>query len=128
MIFLPNLAGSLVAATTNPSIHHAFGQRGVAVIAPSCMILSYVVISTHPPFAVVVFFLAIVGFAVAIQDSAWNAFIGDMSSANQALGFLHGLYGFGAILGPLIVSLLVAKFEMPWWSFYYFMVSTPAPC
>jgi fucose permease len=88
---------------------------------------------------VVVFVLA--GFGNGLGDSGWygailrfllqyilimppsrNAWIGDMANANEVLGFLHGFYGLGAAISPLVATTLVTKAGWRWYEFYYLMV------
>jgi fucose permease len=57
-----------------------------------------------------------------MADSAWNAWIGNLDNANQLLGLLHGCYGIGAVISPLVASLLIADAGLPWFYFYYIMV------
>jgi fucose permease len=45
-----------------------------------------------------------------------------MANANEVLGFLHGFYGLGAALSPLIATTLVTKAGWHWYEFYYLMV------
>ena len=53
-----------------------------------------------------------------------NAGIGNMANANEVLGFLHGFYGLGAVLSPLIATTMITKGQrLPWYTFYYVMVS-----
>lgn len=47
-----------------------------------------------------------------------------MESANELLGFLHGSYGLGATISPLIATAMVTKGHLPWYMFYYVMVCT----
>ncbi len=54
------------------------------------------------------------GFGNGIEDSAWNAWIGNMESANELLGFLHGAYGLGATIGPLIATAMVTRGGPQW--------------
>ena len=106
----------------NNSIHLRLGQRGVAFIAPSCHLIAYIVIALHPPYPVLVVVFAIAGFGNGLEDAAWNAWMGAMSNANEVLGFLHGIYGLGATIAPLIATSLITKADKPWWTWYYFMV------
>jgi fucose permease len=47
-----------------------------------------------------------------------------MANANEVLGFLHGFYGLGAVLSPLIATTMITKGQrLPWYMFYYVMVS-----
>jgi fucose permease len=62
------------------------------------------------------------GFGNGLEDAAWNAWIGNMANANEVLGLLHGVYGLGAVLAPLIATSMIARAQMPWFNFYYVMV------
>ncbi|KAG9635385.1 MFS general substrate transporter, partial [Aureobasidium melanogenum] len=104
LIFLSPLIGYNLSALLNNSIHLRFGQRGVAFIGPICHLLAYIVIAVHPPYPVLVVVFAIAGFGNGLEDAAWNAWMGAMSNANEVLGFLHGIYGLGATIAPLIAT------------------------
>lgn len=98
------------------------GQRGVAVIGPGCQIIAYVANCLHPPYPVLVVSFIFAGFGNGLLDSAWNAWVGNMANANELLGFLHGLYGAGAVLSPLAATSIITKAHLPWYYFYYIMV------
>lgn len=98
-----------------------YGRRGIAIIEAACRLVCYIVISVHPPYPVVVVMLASAGFGNGLLDAAWNAWIGQMDHANQLLGFLHGFYGLGATIAPLIATSMITKGSLGWWTFYYIM-------
>jgi fucose permease len=104
-------------------VHLKLGQRGVAIICPLCHLTAYVVTAVHPPFPVIVIFFILAGFGNGLLDAGWNAWIGNMSNANEVLGLLHGCYGLGATIGPLVATSMIAKAGLPWYAFYYLMVS-----
>lgn len=101
-----------------------FGQRGVAGLSAGCKVIAYVVICTHPPYPVLVVMYLIAGFGNGVQDGAWNAWVGAMADANEVLGILHGFYGLGATISPFVATAMITKGHVPWYMFYYFMVST----
>lgn len=76
----------------------------------------------HPPFAVLPVMLLFPGFGNGLEDSAWNAWIGNMQNANELLGVLHGAYGLGGTIAPLIATAMVTKGNLPWYTFYYLMI------
>lgn len=76
----------------------------------------------HPPFPVLPVVLVFAGFGNGIEDSAWNAWVGNMHNANELLGFLHGSYGLGATVSPLVASAMVAEGGLEWYTFYYIMI------
>lgn len=45
-----------------------------------------------------------------------------MQNANELLGILHGFYGLGATLSPLICTTMVTKGGLGWYEFYYPMI------
>lgn len=127
LVFLSPLVGYFVASLTNNAIHDRFGQRGIAIIAPICKIICYVVVAVHPPFPTLVVTYLIAGYGAGLEDAAWNAFVGAMENPNELLGFLHGFYGLGATLGPLIATSMVTKGRLPWYYFYYILVRVSSP-
>lgn len=122
LVFLSPFVGYTLSALINNSIHMKFGQRGVAVIAPTAHLLAYIVICLHPPYPVLVVAFILAGFGNGLVDSAWNAWIGAMQNANEILGLLHGAYGAGATIAPLIATSMISKAGLPWYSWYYVMV------
>ncbi|KAH9870349.1 hypothetical protein IAQ61_005823 [Plenodomus lingam] len=127
LIFLSPLVGYTASALLNNTIHLKFGQKGVAVIAPTCHLLAYIVIAVHPPYPVLVFIFMLAGFGNGLADAAWNAWMGNMANPNEVLGFLHAFYGLGAVLSPLIATTMITKGDrLPWYYFYYVMIAMAA--
>lgn len=98
------------------------GRRGVAFLGPGVRLISYIVICLHPPYAVMVIFFIFAGFGNGLEDAAWNAWVANMEKANEVLGFLHGFYGLGATLSPLIATTMVTKAKLQWYTFYYILI------
>ncbi|KAF1989290.1 MFS general substrate transporter [Aulographum hederae CBS 113979] len=122
LAFLSPLAGYISAALLNNTIHLRFGQRGIAIIGPCSHILAYTVTAVHPPFPVIAVVFALAGFGSGVEDAAWNAWMGAMANANEILGFLHGFYGLGATIAPIVATTLVTQAGVEWYYFYYFMI------
>lgn len=95
----------------------------MALIGPICKIAAYIVISIHPPYPVVVAVLVFAGVANGILDGAWNAWISQFPSTNQLLGLMHGCYGVGATISPLIATSMITKYGLGWWEFFYLMTA-----
>jgi fucose permease len=122
LIFLAPFLGYTLAAFSNNTVHMRFGQLGIAIIGPTCKIIAYVVICVHPPYPVLPVIFMFAGFGIGLADSGWNAWIGNMQNANEMLGILHGCYGLGAAISPLIATSMVTKAHLLWYNFYYLMV------
>ncbi len=123
-IFLSPFAGYTLSAVLINRIHVSHGQFGIAVAAPICKIIAYVVTCVHPPWPVIPVIFILVGFGNGLEDGAWNAWIGGMANGNELMGLLHGAYGLGATIGPLISTSMIAesKAGLGWWTWYYVMV------
>ncbi|CAI7571963.1 unnamed protein product [Penicillium crustosum] len=126
LVFLSPLVGYTVAAFLNHRIHYTFGQRGVAIIGPACHLIAYIINCVHPPYPVLVVAFIFAGLGNGLEDAAWNAWIGNMANANQVLGVLHGIYGAGAVISPLVATSMIAKGGLPWYYFYYVMIACAA--
>ncbi|KAK3905622.1 major facilitator superfamily domain-containing protein [Staphylotrichum tortipilum] len=123
LVFLAPFIGYLLAALLNNLIHHHLGQRGIAVLGPACRLVGIVPLVFHPPYPALPVIVLFTGFGNGIEDSAWNAWVGNMHRANELLGFLHGAYGLGATIGPLVATAMIAKGGLPWYRFYYIMIA-----
>nr|POF02399.1 bypass of stop codon protein 6 [Quercus suber] len=122
LIFLSPFVGYNLAAVLNNTVHLRLGQRGVAIIGPICHLIAYIIIAIHPPYPVLVIVFILAGLGNGLEDSAWNAWIGAMENANEVLGFLHGFYGLGATIAPLIATTMITKSGLPWYYWYYVMI------
>lgn len=67
----------------------------------------------------------IAGLGNGLSDSAWNAWIGNLPRVTELLGFLHACYGVGAVISPLIATAMITRYHLPWYTYYYVMVSSP---
>ncbi|KAH8130625.1 hypothetical protein FP744_10003789 [Trichoderma asperellum] len=120
LIFLSPMIGCVLASFTSNRLHAVAGRRGVAATATGAYMLAYIGLSQHPPFGVVVCLLVLTGFGSGLMNGSWNSWFGGLVQGSTVLGFLHGFWGLGATLAPILVSRIVAKVE-DWWIFYCMM-------
>ncbi|GAB1198334.1 hypothetical protein APSETT444_007653 [Aspergillus pseudonomiae] len=126
LVFFSPLGGYTLAACLNNRIHAKLGRRGIAWLAPGCHLIAYIINCLHPPYPVLVVSFIFAGFGNGLGDAAWNAWLGNMVNANQLLGLLHGFYGAGGVLSPLIATSLITKAHLEWYYFYYIMIGCAA--
>ena len=122
LIFLSPFLGYTVAAFSVSTIHMKLGQRGIAVLAPLCHMIPYIVISLHPPYPVLVVLYIFIGYGNGLEDAGWCAWVGNMTNANRLQGFMHAFYAGGATLSPYIATAMITKAGLQWYQFYYIMV------
>ncbi|KOC17060.1 bypass of stop codon protein [Aspergillus flavus AF70] len=122
LVFLSPLVGYVLAALVNNKLHMALGQRGVALIAPACHFIAYIISCIHPPYPALVVAYIFAGIANGLHEAAWNTYIGSLDNPNELLGLLHGVYGLGAVISPLVATNMITKAKVPWYYFYFFMI------
>lgn len=77
----------------------------------------------HPPsFWVLPIAMLFTGFGNGINDSAWNAWVGNLQNTNELLGLIHGSYGLGGTVAPLVASAMVTKLNLQWYTYFYIMI------
>ncbi|KAK5993095.1 Bypass of stop codon 6-like protein [Cladobotryum mycophilum] len=122
LIFLTPFVGYSVAALTNAKIHVKFGQRGVAIMAPACHIITYSVLCSHPPYPALVVCNAVSGFGNGLTDACFSAWVGSLDKGSTLQGILHSFCSVGSLFSPLIATSMVVKADLPWYTFYFVML------
>ncbi|KAL5621230.1 hypothetical protein BROUX41_006700 [Berkeleyomyces rouxiae] len=126
VLFLSPCLGYLIAGLVNNHLHYHFGQFGVAALGPLLHTAGFLPLVFHPPYPVLPVAMFISGLGSGVQDSAWNAWAGNMQNSNELLGIIHGVYGLGGTVGPLIATAMLTKADCPWWYFFYLMLGFSA--
>lgn len=88
--------------------------------------IAYAIASTHPPFPTLVLVYTLVGLGSGTKQGAWNSWVGGLQNPNELLGLLHGFYGAGATIMPIVASVLLSKRNWQWFEIYYPFVAVAA--
>ncbi|KAM5347696.1 hypothetical protein ACJ41O_007520 [Fusarium nematophilum] len=123
LIFLGPMLGCITAAFTSRVLHHRWGRRGVAGLATGSYVVSYAGLSLHPPFGVVVALLVMTGFGSGLMNGSWNSWVGGLANGGTLLAFMHGCWGAGATVAPLVVTAFVSN-GWNWWTYYCKLAGT----
>ena len=123
LIFLAPFAGFVISAATNNWLHLNIGQRWIGFMCAACHVITYLMLSQHPPYPVLVLAYAITGLGNGIGLAAWNSFIGNLAQSSELLGFMHATYGAGATISPLIATTMITQGGLQWYHFYYVMLA-----
>ncbi|OJJ55871.1 hypothetical protein ASPSYDRAFT_33887 [Aspergillus sydowii CBS 593.65] len=125
LIFVTPFVGYTVASMIVNKIHMTFGQRGIAIIAPICHLVPFILMATVPRFPVLLVAYAFVGLGNGLIDAGWNAWVGDMVNASLLMGLLHACYGLGATVSPAIATAMIDH-GLKWSTFYLTLVGGSA--
>ncbi|KAJ3466417.1 hypothetical protein MRS44_003981 [Fusarium solani] len=115
LLFLSPVIGFIISTLSNHVLHSTIGRRGMAPLASASQIIAYTIACFHPPFYALVVAFAFIGLGAGLKNASWNGFISGFKNSNELLGLLHGFYGLGATILPLISSFLLSH---GWKCFY----------
>ncbi|KAL9129459.1 MAG: hypothetical protein Q9217_002093 [Psora testacea] len=119
LIFVANAAGFISAAPLTHALQARLGRAKSYVMAESIITAAYVMLVCRPPFPVVVIAFFFIGLGIAFNLALNNVFCANLANSTTTLGFLHGAYGIGGTIGPLMATALVTHGRS--WSTFYFI-------
>jgi fucose permease len=117
LIFVGNALGFILAAPLVNLVESHFGRAKTYIFATSLMSVAYTAIICTPPFPVVVVSFFVLGFAMGLFLAITNTFIINLVNGTVLLGAMHGLYGLGGTVSPLMATTMVSRGIH--WSYFY---------
>lgn len=123
LIFIVGPVGYVIAAQTSDLVHCKWGQRDIAILAPTLHILGAMAIATHPSFGTILVAFAAVALGMGLLDGSWCAWAASVSNANTASGVLQGSFSVGAAVGPFLAGTVLPAWNKPWYDWFYVLVS-----
>ncbi|GMG39934.1 unnamed protein product [Ambrosiozyma monospora] len=116
-ILICQVVGYLAGSAVNEPLHKAIGMHWLSVLEVVCVMLDCIVLYCKAPLAVLCVFAAIQGFGEGSIDCTLTLFVGNLKYPNELLGIMHGFYGLGCLISPLMV---VAFTNKGWnWNIFY---------
>ena len=118
LIFVGNAIGFITAAVFLDSLRERLGRAKTLAFAQLLMLAGYIPVVCTAPFPVIVVSFFLVGFGMSVNLANCNLFCGSLQSATTALGAMHGSYGIGGTIGPLIATAIVTLGGTVWSRYY----------
>ena len=119
LIFVTNAAGFLSAAPSTHFLERKLGRAKAYALAELILLAGYITLVCRPPFPVVVVAFYFLGLGMATNLAMNNVFCANLAEGTTALGLLHGSYGVGGVIGPLMATALLTHGKA--WSVFYFI-------
>lgn len=116
-IFVTNAAGFILAAFVTNLLQNRIGRARAYALAAGIMVMGFIIIACLPPFGVVVASFLFLGFGEALNLALNNTFTANLVNGTTILGIIHGSYGLGGTIAPLIATSMVSR-GIPWAHFY----------
>lgn len=79
------------------------------MVAQTLMCCGFIPIIFTPPFPVIIVSFFFLGLGMAINLALGNTFAANLHNSTKMLGAMHGSYGVGGTIGPLIATAMVTK-------------------
>ncbi|KAI0473529.1 major facilitator superfamily domain-containing protein [Xylariaceae sp. FL0804] len=123
LIFIGNALGFILAAPLVDRVRARLGRARALGLAELCKLAGFLPLLCAAPFPAVVVGYFAIGFGFAISLAIGNVFCANLARGTTMLGAMHGSYGVGGTLGPLIATSIVARDAgtAAGWSRYYFL-------
>jgi len=120
LILLINTIGSVAVAAVVGRLIRRLGAAAVLAIAGSCAALAGIGYAAAPGLWLVLSIGPLVGAAAGMMDGALNTVVA-LTGRPRLLNLLHGFYGVGTAIGPLVVT--VAILAGSWRPAYLFLAA-----
>ena len=118
LLFLAGTLGYLTASFNNGLLLNKLGNRRFLLLGTLLMGLGFTLLSSRPPFLLLLVGIVPIGFGGAMLDAGLNSYIASLPENTALLNYLHAIYGMGALLGPLVASGFLAL-GLVWNSVYF---------
>jgi MFS family permease len=125
LIFVGQAVGFVFAALFMDALRARLSRAHLQVVGQLFMVSAYLPLVIGAPFPAIVVSFFLLGFGMSINLAMNNIFCGSLQSATTALGFLHGSYGVGGTIGPIIATAVATAVATTtgadFWYRYYFL-------
>ena len=120
LVFLLQVLGYGAMSFVNNSLLQRLGRRWLSAFGNGLLLVGFALISGGPPFPVVAIAFVLLGFAAGVYESMFNAFLGTFRESSVLLGCLHGFYGLGAAISPILATQMIVHGIR--WHYYYLVL------
>jgi fucose permease len=98
LLFLAGTFGYLTASFNNGLLLDKLGNRRFLLLGTLLMGLGFALLSSRPPFVLLLVGIVPIGFGGAMLDAGLNSYIASLPENTALLNYLHAFYGTGALL------------------------------
>ncbi|BFZ60282.1 hypothetical protein YB2330_001318 [Saitoella coloradoensis] len=124
LVFLMQFVGYICACSTASLLltHIFHNMLYISLFAIATQGLCYVLLCWGPPLPLFIISYLFSGLGLGVQEAVFNTFLGGLPGATKLLGALHGFYGLGAAVAPIIVTQGLIDKGKVWHDYYFVMI------
>ncbi|KAI0393500.1 MFS general substrate transporter [Xylariaceae sp. FL0594] len=126
LIFVGQALGFIAAAPFVDTVRRRLGRARTLGLGDSLMVLGFIPFLCAAPFPVIVVGYFFIGFGFALGLAIGNVYSANLPYGTVWLGGMHGSYGIGGTIGPLIATSIVTTYGPAAWSRYYIITVSMA--
>lgn len=121
MIWMSCAVGYIVIACTTHLILKKFPKHLLATIGVAFQIIAYALITSGTVFPVICVAFYFNGMGLALGLTQYNVFLSNFTNASTCLAFMHGSYGIGALIAPLIAQSML-NHNLQWYKYFFILL------
>ncbi|BAY86308.1 hypothetical protein NIES267_58140 [Calothrix parasitica NIES-267] len=107
LIFLSQATGYIFAALSSSILSSRMGLAKTLLIASTSLTFALIIYASSPYWWLMVAAGSFLGLGIGLIDAGINSYIANRNQADL-MGWLHGFYGIGALLGPAVATTSLA--------------------
>lgn len=123
IIWLANFLGFITIAASGQYIYTRVGRTVMLATGPLFLAVMYTVVAPAPKYPVVATFFFFGGIGMALILAQVNVFLSYLEHTEELYGYVHGAYGIGATVSPLMATAMASS-GIKWSYFYFILVGT----
>ena len=116
LLFLSQVTGYIFAALASSILSNRIGLARMLLLASTSLTFALIIYAISPYWWLMVAAGSFLGLGIGLIDAGINSYIANRNQADL-MGWLHGFYGIGALLGPAVATTLLAV-NLHWRSVY----------
>ncbi|KAK9463723.1 major facilitator superfamily domain-containing protein [Lipomyces oligophaga] len=116
-LWLANSIGFIIIGVLSQFIYTRIGRNVMISGGPLLLVIMYAMIIPSPPFPVVAVAFFVGGLGMALIIGQVNVYLSHLEPMEILFGIVHGSYGIGATISPLVATALISK-GVYWSNFY----------
>ena len=116
-----NALGFIIMAPLVEQIRARLGRARALLVSEVSLSVGFLLMALAVPFPAIVCAYFLIGFGYALNISINNVFCANLRDGTTMLGAMHGSYGLGGTIAPLIATSLVSALGGHRWSLFYYI-------
>ena len=126
LLFLVSSLGYFLSALSSGLLTEQLGLRWMLLLGAATFLLGMLAFGLKLPYILLLPARLMLGFGIGMLETGLNIYVTALPRHTILLNYLHAFYGVGALVGPLVASLILAL-SWGWNSVYLLLTGLSLP-